>query len=518
MFGEESDAPRAPSETLAWAHTALNITKRCNQRCIFCFEGRRETWTEPPLEEVKRLLSTAARDHRHVVFMGAEALLRPDILEVLRFCRSLGLWTTAFTNGQVLARDGFVERLAEAGLDGLEISFHYTDAESFARGTRTPARFFERLLRGLRNVRDFHRRAGARRLHVKVETQLFRYNYRKLAALRARLDETLGEARGVHRLGSLNPSEGASPEPWLEPLAGRREELVEFCATHAGRGRLVLARLPLCMAPGWEHLSGDVLYKLREIEARSNFADKGRLGALHEYREAYLANPYRWVCARCNLLAICTTQRTWWFSRNMPPRRDQMPQPVLDRTVEDVLRNLMEEDENPHESIAKARRFWRSLPIPEERVVRAVREVRVPGWRVRDVFVSGRPLFDVEAVAAGRPLRLRLEPIGGVLPCELRRPVRYLDAVVVRPRHPPIRTLEAALRRLARAPLPPLRRWEGYAHGRVAAGRAVETAWRAFGTRVWRGHVFARGWTTRRLTLCADHLRLVLESASGPRV
>ena len=52
-------------------HAALNITKRCNQRCIFCFEGDRSGWDEPTLEEVVSRLELVALKHKSVIFMGA---------------------------------------------------------------------------------------------------------------------------------------------------------------------------------------------------------------------------------------------------------------------------------------------------------------------------------------------------------------------------------------------------------------------------------------------------------------
>jgi hypothetical protein len=192
-----------------------------------------------------------------------------------------------------------------------------------------------------------------------------------------------------------------------------------------------------------------------------------------------------------------------------------MPVPETVRTVEDVLLRIMGRDELPTKAIDEACTFWRSLSVPEARPARAIRRSRTRSLDVQDVFTDGEPLFDVEAVAAGVPLRIRLEPAGRVVPCELSFPIRWLNAVVVGPAVPPRRIVAAALRRLAAVPIPSRDDGERPAHEGSRSVRAVETAWRVFRTRIWLGQEFAADWRTRRLTLLADHLRLDLRSSRG---
>ena len=51
-------------------HVLLNITRRCNQRCVFCFEGDRSGWREFSADEVARVLDEARQVTPAAVLMG----------------------------------------------------------------------------------------------------------------------------------------------------------------------------------------------------------------------------------------------------------------------------------------------------------------------------------------------------------------------------------------------------------------------------------------------------------------
>lgn len=91
----------------------LELTYRCNQRCVHCFNpGAARSPNEPPrrasdeltTEEVCRALGGLADlGVFTVTFSGGEPSLRPDLLEVLSRAKSLGFSYNIYTNGQVSA-------------------------------------------------------------------------------------------------------------------------------------------------------------------------------------------------------------------------------------------------------------------------------------------------------------------------------------------------------------------------------------------------------------------------------
>ncbi len=98
-------------------HLSLELTRRCNYRCPFCYC----VWHESP-HAVKRELSTAEweeiilssleRGVKELLFTGGEALLRHDMLELAAYARNLApkAELSLFTNG-ALVTDSLLEEL-----------------------------------------------------------------------------------------------------------------------------------------------------------------------------------------------------------------------------------------------------------------------------------------------------------------------------------------------------------------------------------------------------------------------
>lgn len=105
-----------------------NITKACNLKCEHCYRdaGSAER-DELTLEEGKKLLADLQSLHfRLVIFSGGEPLLRPDLDDLIRYARGLGLISVLGTNGTLLSTSRARE-LKEAGLKRAGISLDSID-------------------------------------------------------------------------------------------------------------------------------------------------------------------------------------------------------------------------------------------------------------------------------------------------------------------------------------------------------------------------------------------------------
>lgn len=117
----------------------ISLTKRCNLRCIYCMPEENEEMQEEDLtfEEIIRIVSLMSQlGIRHVRLTGGEPLLRKNVQDLVRQLKKIsGIETVHLTTNAVLL-DRMIDGLAEAGLDGINISLDTRDRENFARITR----------------------------------------------------------------------------------------------------------------------------------------------------------------------------------------------------------------------------------------------------------------------------------------------------------------------------------------------------------------------------------------------
>jgi PqqA peptide cyclase len=122
-------APSPPVGLLA------ELTHRCPLRCPYCsnplaMEGRSD---ELSTAEWTRVLSEAAQlGVIHVHLSGGEPASRRDLVDIVAHAAGLGLYTNLITSGVGIS-EALLRRLADAGLDHLQLSIQDSDAASADR-------------------------------------------------------------------------------------------------------------------------------------------------------------------------------------------------------------------------------------------------------------------------------------------------------------------------------------------------------------------------------------------------
>jgi len=108
------------------------LGQTCNLRCYFCyFINRIEDHKHPEhafmtLEKAKQICKTL-RDfygNTSIDIQGGEPTIYKDILELIRYCREIGLIPTLITNGLYLAKAGKLEEFRDAGVRDFLVSLH----------------------------------------------------------------------------------------------------------------------------------------------------------------------------------------------------------------------------------------------------------------------------------------------------------------------------------------------------------------------------------------------------------
>ncbi len=164
-YGRRTD--RLPAHLLQFAEdkrpvVILNLTRRCNLRCIHCYAASDTGAGENELStaEWMRVLDDLAEFGSPVVlFSGGEPLIHPDIVRLVKYATDRGLRAAASTNGTLITPDMAVA-LNDAGLSyaGVSIDGLAGTHDVFRGGVGA----FDRAMAGIENARAAGLKTGIR--------------------------------------------------------------------------------------------------------------------------------------------------------------------------------------------------------------------------------------------------------------------------------------------------------------------------------------------------------------------
>ena len=105
-----------------------NVTNACNMYCAHCYrDAGCKAEDELSTEQAKKLLTEIKKaGFQIMIFSGGEPLMRPDILELVRFADSLGLFPVFGTNGTLITPE-MARDLKAAGARAMGISLDSLD-------------------------------------------------------------------------------------------------------------------------------------------------------------------------------------------------------------------------------------------------------------------------------------------------------------------------------------------------------------------------------------------------------
>jgi len=147
----------------------LALTYGCNNECPHCYnENDRLQMPSLPLQEWFAVLDRLAElGVPHLILTGGEATLHPDLPKVIEYADRLGMVVGLNTNGRHIAHKPYMDELAAAGLNHVQVTLGSSRAE--VHDAMMGATAFEQTVRGIEN-------AVASRVHVITNTTLMRAN------------------------------------------------------------------------------------------------------------------------------------------------------------------------------------------------------------------------------------------------------------------------------------------------------------------------------------------------------
>ncbi len=145
------------------------LTYGCNNQCSHCYnEPDRLAMPSLPLADWHRILDRLGEiGIPHVIFTGGEATLHPDLPALIAYADQRGHIVGLNTNGRRLVYRPFVQELAEAGLNHVQVTLASCRPE--IHNTAMQARSFEQTIHGIDNALS----CG---LHTITNTTLTRQN------------------------------------------------------------------------------------------------------------------------------------------------------------------------------------------------------------------------------------------------------------------------------------------------------------------------------------------------------
>ena len=160
---------------------SLELTYRCNWRCVFCYNPRRHDRQALSVAEWSTVLDDLrALGTLYVALTGGEPLVHPGFLAIARAVRERAFALRILTNGALVTAPLAGEIAALRPL-AVELSLHGATAETHDRATATPGSFHA-MLRGLD-------RLLGRGVGVVLKTPLTCLNEPEIAGMRRLADE-----------------------------------------------------------------------------------------------------------------------------------------------------------------------------------------------------------------------------------------------------------------------------------------------------------------------------------------
>ncbi|MEM7167529.1 MAG: radical SAM protein [Planctomycetota bacterium] len=161
----------------------IELTYRCNFRCVMCYLVEFRSPGEMSTAEVKEVIDQlAAMGCLVLTFTGGEPLLRKDFFELAQYARERRFGLRVFTNG-LLIDEECADRFAEIRPLSTEISVYGASDATYEQVTgRKGAGRHERVLNAIRMLRE-------RDLPVQVKVPVLQQNYADLEQIRAFADD-----------------------------------------------------------------------------------------------------------------------------------------------------------------------------------------------------------------------------------------------------------------------------------------------------------------------------------------
>lgn len=272
----------------------IQIIRICNQKCLFC--SNPSNGRVLSTDEIKKIILRYKKDKLAGVFLtGGEPTMHPNLFEIIRYCRKIGIGCKIITNGQRLAYPQYLKALYASGLRQLHISI-YSNKKSVQNRLTQNDRAISNLKKAFRNLADY------RKINVSVNITI---NSQNQGCLKQVVGWVLNNyPYKLHfvfnNLDPLTSIDNCCPEliPKLTSLKNSLQEALKFLSDN--RMTFRVERVPLCYMPGFAYASTETR-KIVKMEKRSIFFLDQKGNTVQKYFKGLKGKS----CEKCSLDRIC---------------------------------------------------------------------------------------------------------------------------------------------------------------------------------------------------------------------
>jgi pyrroloquinoline quinone biosynthesis protein E len=150
LFLKNGQAEKMKNNEMRFPHKMrLEITNKCNNRCVWCYASNRYEKGDLSKEEFINVIKYLADNGVfEITFSGGEPTLNKALPELIKYANNLGLITHLITNGTLLSKDA-VKKMERAGLKTVQISIEGIENQ---HNRITNNKCFKDCVNGIKNV------------------------------------------------------------------------------------------------------------------------------------------------------------------------------------------------------------------------------------------------------------------------------------------------------------------------------------------------------------------------------
>ena len=180
----------------------IELTFRCNLRCVHCYVADEPTKEELTFQEITKLLDQIHQEGcLWLSFTGGEALMKDDFLDIYSYAKRKGFIITILTNGTLMTPE-IADYLTKEPPFSIDLTLNGVTQETYEKISQVPGSF--------RKAMEAIRLILGKKLPLKIKTKATRLNYHELDKIKQYV-EALGLGFNLNPMlyprlnGSLKP-------------------------------------------------------------------------------------------------------------------------------------------------------------------------------------------------------------------------------------------------------------------------------------------------------------------------